>query len=117
TFKIAIIDDDLIIRTMLTQIMNQLFEKEQNEIRPFNNGADFFMSNWYMDHDTQYLIVLDGIMPKMDGFEVLHKIRSLPHQDQFKVVMLTSRVNEKSMSLARKFGVDEFITKPFDILD
>ena len=58
-------------------------------------------------------MVLDIIMPKMDGLEVLSHVRSQYPHDNIVVSMLTSRNNESDIVLALKSGADDYIVKPF----
>ncbi len=56
------------------------------------------------------LIVLDVMMPKMDGWEVCREIRKM---SQVPIIMLTAKSDEKDELLGFELGVDEYITKPF----
>lgn len=57
------------------------------------------------------LLLLDWEMPEIDGIEVLRQIRSF--DKNIKIVMVTSRNNEKDIREALNLGADEFIMKPF----
>ena len=56
------------------------------------------------------LILLDVMMPKMDGWEVCREIRKM---SQVPIIMLTAKSDEKDELLGFELGVDEYITKPF----
>lgn len=56
------------------------------------------------------LVLLDVMMPKMDGFEVCTKIRE---QSQVPIIMLTARVEEADKVLGLELGADDYVTKPF----
>ena len=64
---------------------------------------------------TPDLILLDLMMPKMDGFEVISKLRADPQTRRIPVIMLTARaqIDEKIQGLDA--GADDYITKPFDL--
>ena len=60
------------------------------------------------------LILLDVMMPVMDGFEVLEKLRETPSTEVIPVVMLTAVPAQKGELEANQLGVNHYITKPFD---
>ncbi|MGH9068027.1 MAG: response regulator transcription factor, partial [Acidimicrobiales bacterium] len=60
-------------------------------------------------------MVLDVMMPGMDGFGLLRERRRLGLAADTRVVMLTSRTSERDFLSAWRLGVDEYLTKPFDI--
>ncbi|MCA1055397.1 diguanylate cyclase [Rossellomorea aquimaris] len=115
--KVAIVDDDPIIRTVMRDIVSKL-PTEQNiqyEIKSFKDGALFMESDWH--RDSLCLVILDGVMPKMDGLEVLERLRRQKDSDQYKVLMLTSRSSEKDISRSLQLGADDYMTKPFKLLE
>ncbi|KAA0548139.1 diguanylate cyclase [Bacillus sp. BGMRC 2118] len=115
--RVGIVDDDPIIRTMLTEIVDKLQgETIQLDIQSFKDGLDFFGSDWYTS-DEPYIIILDGIMPKMDGLEILQRLRNERSTEQYIVVMLTSRKSENDISRALQLGADDYLTKPFNLLE
>jgi|ERR1035437_542902 CheY-like chemotaxis protein len=60
------------------------------------------------------LILLDLMMPGMDGFEVCRKIRAVEKYRDIKIVMLTAKAQNRDAVDSYKFGADGFITKPFE---
>ncbi|MET1029405.1 diguanylate cyclase [Domibacillus tundrae] len=111
--NIMIVDDDLLVRKMLSK---QFSGWKPNEIdvviHEYPDGISFLESDWYKS-DENYMILLDGIMPKMDGMEVLINIRKQFPDDNIVVSMLTARTNEADIVLALKSGADDYIVKPF----
>jgi len=62
------------------------------------------------------IIVLDVMMPEMDGWELCKWVRDDPELTPIKIVMLTAKGSEKDRMIGREiFGADEYLTKPFDI--
>jgi DNA-binding response OmpR family regulator len=59
------------------------------------------------------LLVLDKVMPKLDGFEVVRALRSDPDTRQLLIVMLTDRRSEEDVLDGLDLGVDEYLPKPF----
>ncbi|OES46700.1 GGDEF domain-containing response regulator [Domibacillus iocasae] len=111
--NIMIVDDDLLVRKMLWK---QFSGWKPNEIdvavHEYPDGISFLESNWYKP-DENYMILLDGIMPKMDGLEVLTNVRKRFPDDNIVISMLTARTNEADIVLALKSGADDYIVKPF----
>ncbi|HEY4622914.1 MAG TPA: response regulator, partial [Solibacillus sp.] len=73
-------------------------------------------SNWY-NANSKYIILLDGMMPKMDGLEVLKKIRESHTSNEVIVSMLTGRKGNEHVVEALKLGANDYIVKPFNITD
>jgi two-component system alkaline phosphatase synthesis response regulator PhoP len=61
------------------------------------------------------LVVLDVMMPKLDGFDVLKQMRTQGVRDTTKVLMLTARSAEHDWARGYKLGADAYLTKPFGI--
>ena len=65
------------------------------------------------DHEYD-MILLDVMLPKMDGFEVCQRIREFSNMP---IVMLTAKVDDMDKILGLEYGADDYITKPFNILE
>lgn len=59
------------------------------------------------------LILLDIMMPRMNGFDVLSELRQLPHRTDTPVIMLTAKGQETDRERAAALGASDFLTKPF----
>lgn len=115
SYDIAIVDDDPLIRTILTNIINDSItsDKYKYNIISFQNGSEFLhMKKSELPQSKPCLIILDIVMPNMDGFEVLRNIRSLPNQHQYFIMMLSSIKRKEDIQKAVCYGVDDFLTKP-----
>ena len=60
------------------------------------------------------LVVLDVMMPYMDGFEVLKSIRKDPSTEKLPVIMLTAKAQDKDVFEGYHYGADMYLTKPFN---
>ncbi len=60
------------------------------------------------------LLVLDVMMPYMDGFEVLKSIRKDPATEKLPVIMLTAKAQDKDVFEGYHYGADMYLTKPFN---
>jgi DNA-binding response OmpR family regulator len=63
------------------------------------------------------VILLDIMMPKVDGWMALMEIRNNPHTSDIPVIMLTAKTQDLAKILAFKQGVQQYVTKPFNILE
>jgi twitching motility two-component system response regulator PilH len=60
------------------------------------------------------LMILDVIMPKMNGFQVCRKVKTTPGLEGIKVILLTGKNQESDEFWGMKQGADAYMTKPFD---
>ena len=95
--------------------------KVANKIVVVRDGAEaldyLFCSGSYTDRDPLELpqvILLDLKLPKIDGLEVLHKIRANPSTRMLPVVILTSSKEEQDMTKAYSGGANSYVRKPVD---
>jgi two-component system response regulator ChvI len=103
SYKIVLVDDD---RNILTSVSMAL-EAEGYVIKAFNDGEAGLKG--ILDEKPD-LAVLDIKMPRMDGLEVLSRLRE---QSALPVIFLTSKDDELDELLGLRAGADDYITKPF----
>jgi DNA-binding response OmpR family regulator len=112
---ISIIDDDPIIRTMLIRILNVMdFSNFDLNLAEFGDGVQFFKSNRLAEKGEHFLII-DGVMPVMDGIEILQQVQKIKYRHNIHVLMLTGRKSEADIEKALALGADDYVTKPFSI--
>ncbi len=63
------------------------------------------------------LVVLDVMMPYMDGFEVLKTLRKEPETENLPVIMLTAKAQDKDVFEGYHYGADMYLTKPFNPME
>lgn len=102
--KILVVDDELRIRKLVHDFLIQK-NFEVLEAADGEEAIDVF----YENKDIA-LIILDVMMPKMDGFEVCREIRK---NSKVPIIMLTARSEEADELQGFNLGVDEYISKPF----
>jgi diguanylate cyclase (GGDEF)-like protein len=113
--NVSIIDDDPIIRTMLVKMVESMeFDRYELDAKTFEDGLKFFESG-RTDEIGEHFLILDGIMPVMDGTEVLQRLKQSKNASRFQIVMLTGRKSEYDIARALKLGADDYVTKPFSI--
>ncbi|MCF2942744.1 GGDEF domain-containing response regulator [Paenibacillus tarimensis] len=115
TIRVAIIDNDLMIRSLLTEHAKSVFpDYVDGQIRSYRSGEELLDDEWLKSSDP-YMIVLDRYMPGMDGLQVLQHLQGLDNKDQFTILMLTKDKNETDMAKALELGADDYMMKPFSI--
>ena len=102
--KILIVEDDESLALAIAQILNE--QKYQTEIA--YNGEDGLD---YALHDNYDLILLDIMLPKLDGFLLVKKLRQ--NKNNSPVIMLTAKDDIHSKITGLDSGADDYITKPF----
>ncbi len=102
--KILVVDDEARMRKLVSDFL----AREGFEVLEAGDGEKA-MDLFYGNKDIA-LILLDVMMPKMDGWQVLREIRE---SSQVPVIMLTARADEKDELRGFELGVDEYVTKPF----
>ncbi len=105
--KILVVDDDPLMRRIVTQAL----DRANYELLEAESGAAG------IEATLQYrpeLIILDVMMPGMDGFEVVHRLRRHPLTQSVPIIMLTALGDMAEKVHGMQLGADDYITKPFD---
>ncbi|MBG9451741.1 diguanylate cyclase [Cytobacillus firmus] len=114
---VSVIDDDSIIRMMLTKVLSNMeFEHADLDIQAFEDGRKFLHSN-RIEEKGPHFLVLDGIMPVMDGLEVMQEMKKSKRAKDIHVLMLTGRKSEQDIARALKLGAEDYVTKPFSLTE
>ena len=108
--KVLIIEDDVKLLGLLRTFFEKTFPSI--EVHEAQNGFDAGLA---VDHDQPELILLDLVLPMMDGFQVCQKIRSRPQWSSIKIIMMTGLQDAETKSHALELGANYFLTKPFDL--
>jgi two-component system phosphate regulon response regulator PhoB len=102
--KILLVEDDV----ALASVYRSRLELEGFEIREVNNGEDALSATVEFKPD---LVLLDAMMPKISGFDVLDILRNTPETSNVRVIMLTALSQPKDKERAQKLGVDDYLVK------
>jgi excisionase family DNA binding protein len=107
--KVLIVDDD----QELVELMEDAFARDQRfEIRTANNGFDAGMLVKEFEPD---LVVLDVMLPDINGKEVCQRVRGDAHGDAVKIICISGMVEQDKIADLKAAGADEFIHKPFSV--
>lgn len=104
--KILICDDD----PLLLELMEFRLRAKGYQVVRAVDGAEALSK---AETEAPDIIVLDAMMPKADGFEVLSRIKGDPNLSETPVIMLTARKAEKDIVSALEKGADDYLVKPF----
>ncbi len=94
----------------IVDILRNMLEENGFNVRCAYSGLELFAS---LKEQTSDLILLDIMMPQMDGLEVLRRLKGAPETSSIPIIMIT--VKDEDKLAAHKLGADDYITKPFDI--
>ena len=96
-------DDDALANVYLTRLQAEGFD-----VKRVANGEDALVSALEYHPD---LVLLDVMMPKVSGFEVLDILRNTPETTNLKIIMLTALSQENDKKRAEALGVDDYLVK------
>lgn len=102
--KILLVEDDV----ALASVYRSRLEIEGFEINEVHNGEEALSAAVSFKPD---LILLDAMMPKISGFDVLDILRNTPETMNVKVIMLTALSQPKDKERAEQLGVDDYLVK------
>lgn len=102
--KILVVDDE----SRMRKLVKDFLSKKNFHVLEAGDGEEA-MDIFYKEKEIA-LIILDVMMPKMDGWEVCREIRK---NSKVPIIMLTARGDERDELLGFDLGVDEYISKPF----
>lgn len=105
--QILVIDDDLDIGTYL----HALLTKEQFQVVHLSRAGDALM---YLERSEFQLVILDVMMPEIDGIELCRRIRE---KYQIPILMLSARAEELDKVIGLSTGADDYMIKPFSSLE
>jgi excisionase family DNA binding protein len=107
--KILVVDDDAELVELITDVLDK---DGRFEVRSVNNGFDagMMVKEYHPD-----LIVLDVMLPDINGKEVCQRVRSDPTMDDVKIICISGMVEQDKIEDLRASGADDFMQKPFEV--
>jgi two-component system, OmpR family, alkaline phosphatase synthesis response regulator PhoP len=108
--KILIVDDEPHLRMLIQQTLEDL-EYDGVELLTATNGEEALES---IRAERPDLVLLDVMMPKMNGFDVCHTVKKELGWDQVRIILLTAKGQEFDRNRGVEVGADLYMTKPFD---
>ena len=105
--RILIVDDEV----QLVEMMKMRLEAAGYEAISAYDGQEGFDK---AKKDKPDLIILDLMLPKMDGYKVCGLLKNDARYSKIPIIMFTARAQEEDMRLGKDLGAEEYVTKPFD---
>jgi two-component system response regulator VicR len=106
--KILVVEDDPNFLEMAQRTLEKISD---TELKTTSSGFDagIFIAEWYPD-----LILLDFLIPDLNGFDVTKKIKGNPRLKKIPIIAVTSITDPDELDRVKKSGVDSVITKPIE---
>lgn len=102
--QVLVVDDE----SRMRKLVKDFLTRKNFEVMEAENGEQAV--EMFFNHKNISLIILDIMMPKMDGWQVCREIRQYSNVP---IIMLTAKSEEKDELLGFELGIDEYISKPF----
>lgn len=106
--KILVIEDDEDIQELLKFNLN----KEGFQVKCVSNGEQGLK---YAKTDIPDLIILDLMLPGIDGLDVCKALKATEETSQIPIIMLTAKGEESDIVVGLELGADDYVTKPFSV--
>jgi DNA-binding response OmpR family regulator len=103
---IVVVDDDPELLKLITMLLRRIGA----EAITFYTGREALQ---YLQHETPDLIILDLMMPEVDGFEVLAQVRADSRFEDVPVLILSAKVDPNTIRQGLAKGADGYVTKPY----
>lgn len=109
--KILIVDDEVHIRMLLEQTLEELEEDFGIDILSAQNGEEGLA---LIKSQKPDVVFLDIMMPKLNGYEVCQRVKDDPSITDIGIVLLTAKGQEVDRRQGLELGASRYMTKPFD---
>ena len=107
TKRILICDDDPVILRLLEVNL----ELEGYEVLLAHNGE---MAIEVASAELPDLVILDIMMPRLDGYQTCQKLKETPATKDIPVIFLSAKAQQSDVEKGKQYGVSDYLTKPFD---
>ncbi len=108
--KIYLVEDDENIKELLTYALSS----NGYVVEAFEDSEVFWSA---IDSEIPEIVLLDIMLPKENGMEILKKLRKMDNTKNLPVIMLTAKSAEMDKVKCFSYGADDYITKPFSVLE
>ena len=105
--KVLIIEDD----PAISRLVDYSLKHEGYDTATASNGLDGIRKAKY---ETPDLIILDVMLPGMDGFEICHRLRTEKETEKLPILMFSAKAQEIDRTTGIKVGADDYLPKPAD---
>ncbi len=105
--RILVIEDD----PSSARLVGYALEREGYQVEIAVNGVEGLRK---VQEDDPDLVILDVMLPGLDGFELCHRLRAEPRTDHVPILMLSAKAQEIDRSTGLRAGANEYLVKPAD---
>ncbi|HYP22855.1 MAG TPA: response regulator [Actinomycetota bacterium] len=105
--RVLICDDDPVILRLLEVNL----ELEGYDVLTAHHGEEAFE---IASRELPDLVILDIMMPRLDGYQTCEKLKAQPSTEPIPVVFLSAKAQQSDIEKGKSYGVSEYLTKPFD---
>jgi DNA-binding response OmpR family regulator len=105
--RILIVDDD----TVISRLLQINFRVEGFEV---DSAPGWVEVSRQVAEQIPDLVILDVMMPRIDGFEILRRLKEMPAMRDVPCIFLSARAQDEDRTRGYALGVEEYVTKPFD---
>ena len=105
-YKILVVDDE----PTIVRLMEFILARQGHQMVVAVNGEEALAK---IRAEQPDLVLLDIMMPRLDGYEVAQRLRADPATAKLPIIMLSAKAQEEDIRKGVDVGVDEYITKPF----
>ena len=105
-YKILVVDDE----PTIVRLMEFILARQGHEMIVAVNGEEALEKIKSQQPD---LVLLDIMMPRIDGYEVAQRLRADPATASLPIIMLSAKAQDEDIRKGVEVGVDEYVTKPF----
>ena len=105
--KILVIEDD----PATSRLVDYTLRHEGYQVSKASNGLEGIRK---VHEEKPDLLILDVMLPGMDGFEICHRLRSEPATAQLPILMFSAKAQEIDKNTGLKVGADDYLSKPAD---
>jgi len=104
--RVVVVDDDLELLKLIAMLLRRIGAESQT----FMDGREALS---YLANEIPDLIILDMMLPDLDGLEVLRQIRAQAQLDRVPVLILSARADPSTIRKGLDGGADSYVTKPY----
>jgi len=108
--RVLVVDDELDI----VETLRFVLEAHGHEVLEANDGLEALDRARSLEPDV---ILLDIMMPNLDGYKVCRMLKYDSQYSGIPVVLLTAKTDTQHVSMGKEVGADEYLTKPFDVVE
>lgn len=115
TVDVSILEGNDVFRNLLTATVESIAsDRFALRVRGYADGSEFLNSDWYLSENA-HIIIASDVLPRQNGFDVLHRVRALQGRQPVLFYMTTESRSEESIVSGFRAGADQYLYKPLNL--